>query len=393
MQLAQRVQQCQGSQTVQLTSLLEDLQRKGEQILSLNVGEPDFPVAPTILQATQEALAQHKTRYSHVQGLWPLRKALQEKMDRETHLSLTPENILITNGSKQAIYQLFQCLCDPGDEVIIPVPYWVTFPESVKLAGGVPVFLKTNSAHQVEWETLERAWTPRTKAFLINSPHNPTGVVYPRAFLEKVADFALQKGFYLISDEAYEHLTYDGLHPFSIASLSSEVFQRTLTLNTFSKTYAMTGFRVGSIAGPLSFIQGMTKLQGHTTGNVCTFAQYGAISALQLPQTFIEETRKSFEKKRDLAYNHCASLFPCERPQGAFYLFPDISSYLGERFPQDADFASFLLREAKVAVVPGSAFGQAGYLRISFANSENVLTQAFQQMRQALQTLPSSQKR
>ncbi len=369
------------------TKLMGDVQQRkaaGEKIISFNAGEPDFDPPEVILKATEHALLNGKTKYGAVPGEAALRQAIAKKLNTENKMDVTAENVLVANGSKQILYMIFQALCNPGDEVIVLKPYWVTFPEGIKLAGGVPVFVDTLE-HQPDLEAIKAAITPRTKAILVNSPNNPTGAVYPRETLQAIGELAVAHEIYVISDEAYEGLVYHGAEHISMASLSADIARWTITTQTFSKSYCMTGFRVGYLAADVSVVKAINKMNSHLTGNVCTFAQYGAVGALEADPTIFQDMQKTFERRFELAYPLCQEIFSCVKPTGAFYLFPDVSEYLGERFADDDALAAYLLSEAKVAVVPGSAFGAPGHLRVSFSTSEADIAQGFAQIKAALQ--------
>lgn len=382
--LSERTLNIAESSTTKLMGEVQQRKAAGEKIISFNAGEPDFDPPEVILKATEEALLNGKTKYGAVPGELALRKAIAHKLTTQNKVEVSAENILIGNGSKQILYMIFQGICNPGDEVIVLKPYWVTFPEGIKLAGGVPVFVDTVE-HQPDLEAIEAAITPRTKAILINSPNNPTGAVYPEATLRALGEMAVKHEVYLISDEAYEGLIFHGAEHVSVASLSPEIARWTITTQTFSKSYCMTGFRVGYMAADVSVIKALSKMNSHLTGNVCTFAQYGAVGALEADPQIFSDMQKTFEQRLDLAYPLCQEIFECVKPAGAFYLFPDVSAYLGDRFADDQALAAHLLSEAKVAVVPGSAFGAPGHLRVSFSTGEADIKQGFAQIKAALQ--------
>lgn len=382
--LSERTLNIAESTTTKLMGEVQQRKAAGEKIISFNAGEPDFDPPEVILKATEHALLNGKTKYGAVPGEAALRQAIAKKLNTENKMDVTADNVLVANGSKQILYMIFQALCNPGDEVIVLKPYWVTFPEGIKLAGGVPVFVDTVE-HQPDLDAIKAAITPRTKAILVNSPNNPTGAVYPRETLHAIGELAVAHEIYVISDEAYEGLVYHGAEHISMASLSSDIARWTITTQTFSKSYCMTGFRVGYLAADVSVVKAINKMNSHLTGNVCTFAQYGAVGALEADPTIFQDMQKTFERRFELAYPLCQEIFSCVKPTGAFYLFPDVSEYLGERFADDDALAAYLLREAKVAVVPGSAFGAPGHLRVSFSTSEADIAQGFAQIKAALQ--------
>ncbi|MEZ4527791.1 MAG: pyridoxal phosphate-dependent aminotransferase [Desulfobacterales bacterium] len=376
MKLSQRISQVETSRTVRFSSLIDKMKREGREIINFAVGEPEYETPEHIRQAVKAALDRGETRYGPVAGLHELRSALSRPF-----AGYGPENILVANGSKQILYNIFQVICDPGDEVIIPSPYWVSFSQQVILAGGKPVLVNTRN-HQLDYDAVEKAVTAKTAAILVNSPNNPTGAVYPKNDLKRIADLARKHALWLISDEAYEFFLYDGLRFESLFAFEN-IRNRVIVVKSFSKSCSMTGFRIGYAAGPKEIVAAMSKLQSHATGNVCTFAQHGALAALSLDQTIISARRAELEKKRDIAYGYLSEIFYCIRPQGAFYLFPDISGYLrtGET---DEDFSAYLLEHAGVAVVPGQAFGQEKHIRISYAVPEKDLIRGLESIRQAL---------
>ncbi|MGE0084576.1 MAG: pyridoxal phosphate-dependent aminotransferase [Desulfococcaceae bacterium] len=376
MKLSQRISQVETSRTVRFSSLIDQMKREGREIINFAVGEPEYETPLHIRQAVKAALDRGETRYGPVSGLHELRLALSKQF-----AGYGPENILVGNGSKHVLYSLFQVICDPGDEVIIPAPYWVSFSQQVILAGGKPVLVNTKN-HQLDCEAMEKAVTAKTVAILVNSPNNPTGAVYPKTNLERIADLALKHNLWLISDEAYEYFVYDGLSCESLFAFEN-IRDRVIVVKSFSKSYSMTGFRIGYAAGPKKIIAAMSKLQSHETGNVCTFAQYGALTALSTDPALIAQWQREMGKKRDIAYAYVSELFDCIRPQGAFYLFPDISKYL-QKGETDEDFSAYLLEHAGVAVVPGLAFGQEKHIRISYAVPEMLLTKGFERISDAL---------
>lgn len=384
MKFSKRILQISESSTTKLMGQVQHLKAEGKDIISFNAGEPDFDAPEPILTGTIDALKSGKTKYGPVPGQADVRAAIAEKVQRENGIAATAANIMIANGSKQILYAIFQAICDPGDEVIVLKPYWVTFPEGIKLAGGVPVFVDT-VAHQPDLDLIKAAITDKTRAILINSPNNPTGAVYSREMLSAIGKLAVENEIYVISDEAYEGLVYDGAEHVSMAALDPAFADWVLTSQTFSKSYCMTGFRVGYIVASAEMIKVMNRMHSHLTGNVCTFAQYGAKAALEMDPAIMLDMQETFQRRLDLAYPLCTEIFDCVKPQGAFYLFPDVSRYLGERFADDEALAEFLLTEALVAVVPGSAFGAPGFLRISFSTGEAAIKEGFARIKKALQ--------
>ena len=376
MKLSARTQAITGSQTVAFTTLIQQLRQQGRKIIDLAVGEPQFDTPAEVIDATKNALDAQKTRYSAVNGLPELRARLANPFS-----GYDADNILLTNGSKQALYMIFQVICDPADEVIVPVPYWVSFIEQIKLAGGKPVPVATKD-HQLNCEAIERVVTPRTKAILINSPNNPSGAVYPLADLQKIARLAADHNLFIVADEAYEAFVYDGCKLASLFDIEA-VRSRIIVTRSFSKSYSMTGFRIGYIAASGRIIAALSKIQSHLTGNVCTFAQYGALAALSLGRHLISTRRSELQQRRDTAFQAVSKVFDCIKPQGAFYLFPDVSAALKKNESSEA-LARRLLKQAGVAVVAGEAFGMAKHLRISFAVSEKNLKAGLQRIAEVL---------
>jgi len=376
MRFAERIDRIEASRTVRFTELLEKQKMEGRDIISFAIGEPEYPTPGNVLAATREALEQGKTRYGPVQGLAALRARLAEPFE-----GLDQSNILVSNGSKQSLYSIFQVLCDPGNQVIIPRPYWVSFSEQVRLAGAEPVFVDTR-AHQLDCGAIEKAITARTRAVLINNPNNPTGAVYPRVDVERVADIVRQHDLFLVSDEAYAFFVYDGATCYSPMDIES-IRERCIVVRSFSKSYSMTGFRIGYTAAPLAVIQALSKFQSHLTGNVCTFAQWGALAALDLEESFVKEMRSDLQHKRNIAFEYAQQLFTCIKPGGAFYLFPDVSAHLNGNQTAD-DLAARLLKDAGVAVVPGEAFGMQHHIRISYALPKKDLIAGFERMAEVL---------
>lgn len=373
---AARVEAISESKTTRVFTLAQQLRRQGKDIVSLAVGEPDFETPKAVIRATRQALDAQATRYGPVPGIDELRILLSQGFGE-----YGPENILITNGAKQALYTLFQILCNPGDEVILPVPCWVSFTEQIKMAGGCPVPVNTVD-HQIDPQAIEDAITDRTRAILINTPNNPTGAVYTKACLAQVAAIAEKHDILLISDEAYHVFTFDDRPHVGLIDVAAHP-DRVITVRSFSKHYNMTGFRLGYVAAHPSIIKAMAKLQSHISGNVCTFAQYGALAAMQMDQSVVEQHRLTLERRRDMAYDLARCLFDCVKPQGAFYLFPSVTRHLKKNETSE-DLAMRLLDNAGVAVVPGEAFGGAGHIRLSFGCNETDLRKAFERIKKEL---------
>ncbi|BBO69593.1 aminotransferase [Desulfosarcina alkanivorans] len=376
LKLSTRIQRIEASKTARFIPLIEALKRQGRPVISLAIGEPAVDTPGPVVEATKRALDLQQTRYSDMAGLSALRTALAGRF-----AGCGPENIVVFNGSKQALYSIFQILCDPGDQVIIPVPCWVSFAEQVKLAGGEPVFVGTRD-HQLDLDAIASAVTAKTRAILVNSPNNPTGAVYPRRDLEGISRLAQEHDLFVVADEAYDFFVYDNLANTSLFDLEA-VRDRLIVTRSFSKHYAMTGFRVGYALAPPAVAAAMVRLHSHLTGNVCTFAQHGAMAALEMDDGLLIRRRADLQRKRDLAFDQVAGIFPCIRPQGAFYLFPDISGHL-KKGETSGDFAARILEETAVAVVPGEDFGMDGHVRICFAAPDDVLMEAFKRIREVL---------
>jgi aspartate aminotransferase len=376
MKLSDRVNQIEESGTVQFTLLLQQLRKAGREVIDLAVGEPPYDTPAVVIDAAKQALDQGKTKYGPVAGLQELKSRLAQQFE-----GCDEKNIIISNGSKQCLYTMFQVICDRADEVIIPRPYWVSFPQQVKLAGSRPIFADTRN-HQLDIDKIEQAVSPKTRAILINSPNNPTGAVYPAQDLGKIAKLALKHNLYIISDEAYSAYVYDGLQHVSMFDME-EIRRQLIVTRSFSKGFNMTGFRIGYVAASPAVIAALNKLQSHVTGNVCTFAQYGALAALDMDNNDLAGWRLDLERKRDYAYSKISGLFDCVKPQGAFYLFPDVSRHLANGMTS-ADLAGRLLAETGVAVVPGEEFGMPGHIRISYAVSEDKLVSGLEKIAEAL---------
>ncbi len=369
----QVIQSIPPSVSLSITSKAKALAAAGESVCSFAAGEPDFDTPEVIKAAAAAALAKGETKYTPVTGLLSLREAIAEKLRSENGLNYAPDQIVVSNGAKHSLFNVFVALCEPGDEVLIPAPYWLSYPEMAKIAGAVPVIVDTEEASQfkVTPDAIEAAITDRTKALVINSPSNPIGVVYSEEELRALAEVALKHDLFIISDEIYEKMVYDGVQHFSIGSISDEVFARTVTVNGFSKAFAMTGWRLGYFAAPSALVKTAATLQSHSTSGPNTFAQYGAIAALSSAAADVEKMVAAFSERRVFMYEKLTAIngISCVNPQGAFYMLPNISSFGLD----SVSFASRLLEESKVAVVPGAAFGADANVRFSYACSkENI---------------------
>ncbi|MCZ8066633.1 MULTISPECIES: pyridoxal phosphate-dependent aminotransferase [unclassified Microcystis] len=387
MKLASRVNQVTPSLTLAIDSLAKEMKKNGEDVCSFSAGEPDFDTPIHIKAAAKKALDEGKTRYGPAAGEPGLRKAIAEKLLRDNQLAYNADNIIVTNGGKQSLYNLIMALIEAGDEVIIPAPYWLSYPEMVTLAGGTSVIVNTSLENQykITPEQLEAAITPKTKLFVLNSPSNPTGIVYTPEEIAALAKIVVEKDILVVSDEIYEKILYDGAIHRSIASFGPEIFQRSIISNGFAKAFSMTGWRVGYIAGPVEIVKAMTKIQGHSTSNVCTFAQYGAIAALESPQDCIEEMVKAFSERRQYILERVRAIpgLNCPTPNGAFYVFIDIS----QTGLKSRDFCQKLLETQKVAAIPGIAFGADDCIRLSYATDLKTIEKGFDRIDKFIGTL------
>ncbi len=330
MKLAARVTQIPASLTLAISAKSKAMKASGLDVCSFSAGEPDFDTPEHIKQAAKTALSQGKTRYGPAAGEPQLREAIAQKLGQDNQLTYAPNQIVVTNGGKHSLHNLMQVLINPGDEVLIPAPYWLSYPEMVKLADGVPVILPTTVAQhfKITPEQLEQAITPCTKLLVLNSPSNPTGMVYTAEELAALAQVILAHDLWVVSDEIYEKIVYDGAQHHSIGALSPEILNRTFISNGFAKAYSMTGWRVGYLAGPLEALQAVSRMQSHTTSNVCTFAQYGAIAALEGPQDCVETMRQAFAQRCAYITKELQTIpgISCPQPQGAFYVFANIGA-------------------------------------------------------------------
>ncbi|WP_299484885.1 pyridoxal phosphate-dependent aminotransferase [Acaryochloris sp. IP29b_bin.137] len=382
MKLADRIGQVSASLTLAISAKAKAMRADGIDVLSFSAGEPDFDTPDHIKTAAKQALDEGKTKYGPAPGEPQLRAAIAHKLQRDNHLNFQAENVLVTNGGKQSLYNLMQVLLNPGDEVLIPAPYWLSYPEMVKLAGGVPVTLTTSAqtGFKITPAQLQAVITPRTRLLILNSPSNPTGMVYTPAEIAALAEIIVAANIWVVSDEIYEKILYDGAKQLSIGAVSEAAFQQTIISNGFAKAYSMTGWRIGYLAGPLELIQAVGRLQSHSTSNVCTFAQYGAIAALDGSQDCVETMRRAFDRRRQLMFRLLTDIpgVTCPQPQGAFYMFPDIScTGLGS-----IAFCETLLEQFHVAAVPGVAFGADQCIRLSYATDQTSIEQGIERLAQ-----------
>ncbi|MCZ7527104.1 MAG: pyridoxal phosphate-dependent aminotransferase [Acidimicrobiia bacterium] len=382
------------SATLAVDARAKALRAAGEDVIGFGAGEPDFPTPPHVVEAAVAACRDERShKYSPAAGLPELRRAVAEKTARDSGVECAPEQVLVTNGGKQAVYNACQALLDEGDEVLLPAPYWTTYPEVIRLAGGVPVALPTDeeAGFRVTVEQLDATCTPRTKALLFVSPGNPSGAVYPPAEVEAIGRWALDRGLWVLTDEIYEHLTY-GDHRFSsMPGLVPGLADSCVILNGVAKTYAMTGWRVGWMVGPTDVVKAAANLQSHSTSNVANVSQRAALAALEGDRSAVAEMRAAFER-RGRTMHELLSGIPgvrCLEPQGAFYCFPSFAGVLGRpvggRTPETSlDLCALVLDEAKVAMVPGEAFGAPGYARLSFALAEDQLVEGLSRLAKLL---------
>ncbi|WP_281202326.1 pyridoxal phosphate-dependent aminotransferase [Cytobacillus kochii] len=380
-ELAQRVQSLTPSTTLAITAKAKEMKAQGIDVIGLGAGEPDFNTPQHIIDEAVQSMNEGYTKYTAAAGLPKLKEAISNKFKQDQWIDIPASDIIVTSGAKHALYTLFQVILNKGDEVIIPTPYWVSYPEQVKLAGGKPVFIDglEENEYKVTPQQLESVITDRTKAVIINSPSNPTGMLYSKPELEAIGEFCLKHNILIISDEIYEKLTYDGHQHISIAQISPELKEQTIIINGVSKSHSMTGWRIGYAAGNTAIIKAMTNLASHSTSNPTTPSQYGAIAAYNGSQQPVEEMKNAFEERLNIIYQQLVAIpgFTCIKPQGAFYLFPNVEEAAKLTGYEDVDaFVKGLLEEAKVAVIPGSGFGSPKNIRLSYATSLDLLEAA-----------------
>ena len=369
MELAARTDRISTSITLAISAKAKAMKADGIDVCSFSAGEPDFPTPKHICEAAKTALDEGKTRYGAAAGELKLRQAIANKLQQDNNLNYQAENIIVTNGGKFSLYNLMQILVESGDEVIIPAPYWLSYPEMVKMANGTPIIVDTlaENDYKITPEQLDRAITDKTKLFIFNSPSNPTGAVYTPDEVRAIARVIVERDILVVSDEIYEKILYDDAEHLSIGSIDEDIFARTIVSSGFAKSHSMTGWRVGYSAAPLEIIRAMTKLQSHSTSNVCTFAQYGAIAALESSQECVREMLEAFTRRRSYMYRAINDIpqLSCPKPYGAFYLFVDIS----QTGKSSLEFCQELLEQKQVAAIPGVAFGADRCIRFSYATS------------------------
>ena len=396
--LAQRLGRIKPSPTIAVTMKARELKAAGRDVIGLGAGEPDFDTPENIKAAAIAAINKGDTKYTNVDGTDALKKAICAKFKRENNLDYKPEQVTVGTGGKQVLYNALMATLDEGDEVIIPAPYWVSYPDIVLLADAKPVVVACNANHQfkLQPEDLEKAITPKTKWLILNSPSNPTGAAYSRAELKALADVLVKHPHvWVLTDDMYEHLVYDDFEFATIAEVEPKLYDRTLTMNGVSKSYCMTGWRIGYAAGPVELIKAIAKVQSQSTSNPTSISQAAAVEALNGPQDFIAKHNVSFKQRRDLVVEmlNKAPGLHCHKPEGAFYVYPSCAGVIGKTTPQgkkietDDDFVTYLLEAEGVAAVQGSAFGLSPFFRISYATSTEALTEACTRIQRACAAL------
>lgn len=382
MVISQRAKKVSPSPTLAMAAKAKQMRAEGIDVVSFDAGEPDFDTPQHIKDAACKSLQEGFTKYTPVAGTPDLKKAICEKLKADNGLDYEPSQIIVSLGAKHSIYNAVLATIDPGDEVIIPAPYWVSYPEIVKMAEGVPVYVETDEStgFTVPIERLKKAITPKTRMLILNSPSNPTGGVYDRRQIEEIAQLAVEKGFYVLSDEIYEKIIYDGREHVSIASLCTEIKKLTITVNGFSKAYSMTGWRLGYVAAEKEIVDAMEAIQSHSASNMVSFTQPAAVAALKGPQDVVDKMVAEFDRRRKYIVERLNAIdgIECTMPGGAFYVFPNVSGLFGRKYEDkvidgsDA-FCAFALEKARIATVAGSGFGADNYVRFSYATSiENI---------------------
>jgi len=376
--LSRKAEQISASITLEITALARKMKAEGVDVIGFGVGEPDFDTPKYIQDAAVDAINKGYTRYTPTSGIMELKKAIIDKFQKDNNLSYSADQIIVSTGAKQCLSNTFQAILNPGDEVIVPLPYWVSYPELIKLADGIPVFANTEESNNFKYtkEELNKIVTNKTKAILINSPNNPTGTVYTEKELKMLSEFAKENDLFIISDEIYEKLIYGESKHISVASLSEDAYNRTIVINGVSKTYAMTGWRLGYAAASNEIIKLMSNIQSHTTSNANSITQHAAVAALNGDTTTIDSMVLEFEKRRDYMVERINSIknLSCVKPDGAFYVMVNITKILNkelnsELIKDSLDFSKYLLEVEKVAVVPGDGFGVSHFVRLSYATS------------------------
>jgi aspartate aminotransferase len=388
MNISKRLGRIKPSATMAMNTKALELKSQGVSVVSLAVGEPDFPTPERVRHATAQAMDEGFTRYTPVAGIPELRQAVTSYYKSVYGCTTSPEQVIVTNGGKQALYNLFMSLLDPGDEVLIPTPYWVSYPDMVILADGVPVFVPTalEDDYLVTPEDLEPLVTSKTRMVIINNPSNPTGCQYNQKQIDALAVWAMDRNIFIVADEVYDQLTYPPAEPATFAGWFEHAPDKICLINAVSKTFAMTGWRVGYAVTHPDLVKAMVKIQGQSTSGVCSIAQKGAVAALDGHWESLDNMRDTFRRRRDTAMSVIRSWdgVRCPLPKGAFYLFPDVTPYIGKQTPDSTTLCTRILEQARVALVPGAAFGADTSFRISFALSESVLVDALEKIGRVL---------
>lgn len=390
--LAERMKKFSGSPTSALIAKVAELKRQGKDIISLNVGEPDFGTPDYIKVAGMKAIADNFTKYTPGNGILELRQAIVKKLKEDNGLDYTVNEVTTAVGAKQAIASAMMVIAGPGDEVLLPIPCWVSYTEMIRLAGATPVFVPVRQDnYELDLDAIRAAITPRTKAIVICTPNNPTGAVYSEESLRELADLAVKHDFFIVADEIYEKMVYDGAKHFSVASISREVWERTITVNGFSKAYAMTGWRIGYAAARADVIKGIMAVQSQTTSATSAISQKAALAALQGSQHGMQVMVEEFKRRKDYVVQRLNAMegIVCPDVKGAFYVYPDVQPYLGKRFGDKVienavDLCQYLLDEALISTVPGEAYNAPGKIRISYSNSMENLEKALDRLEHAL---------
>ncbi|MFW5730589.1 MAG: pyridoxal phosphate-dependent aminotransferase [Desulfonatronovibrionaceae bacterium] len=384
MKFSKRVSSIQPSATLAINAKAQEMRAAGEKVVSLAVGEPDFGTPGHVVQAAVDALEQGFTRYTAVPGIPELRQAVADYFSKTYSMACAQEEVMVSNGGKQCLYNILQAVADPGDEVLIPAPYWVSYPALVRLAQAVPVVVPTEAEDDflVSTRALDKFVTNRTKVLILNTPSNPTGCHYTQKHLEELARWAADKDIFVISDEIYDQLVYSPAEPASLCRFWEKSKGSAAIVNGLAKTFAMTGWRIGYVLAHQDLIKAMSKIQGQSTSNVCSFAQKGALAALTGSFEFVQRMREAFASRRDLALEILSTWkgSVCPRPDGAFYLFPRVDAFYGSRVDSSTALCQSVLEEEKIALVPGAAFGDDRCVRISYAVSPEVLQECLERI-------------
>lgn len=396
MELSRKAQAIEPSLTLAITAKAKEMKEKGIDFISFSAGEPNFNTPKNIINAAIKAMEDGNTKYTSVNGILQLREAICKKFKDDNGLEYNPSQIVVSTGAKQSLANTFLAILNPGDEVIVSTPYWVSYPELIKLADGKPVFVEGDekSNYKFTKENLEKAVTAKTKAIVLNTPNNPTGTIYNKEELEVIADFAKKYNIIIISDEMYEKLIYDNENHISIASLSKDAYERTIVINGLSKSYAMTGWRIGYCAASEKIAKLMISIQSHVTSNVCSITQYAALEALSGPQDEITKMINEFEKRRNYMINRIESIdnLSIVKPKGAFYIMINIENCLGKEINgkilnDSMEFCASLLENEKLAVIPGKAFGLNNYIRVSYATSMEAIKEGLNRIESFIKKL------